>query len=105
MSNVILENDDWNHDSNPATLQALDANLLPPCQYEADNIPIGIGRKLIVVIPIQPTGKIDVYINDTIGLTVDIAGMDNALRLANATLLAIHSTARPLAMTEIPTMS
>ena len=39
---------------------------------------------------------IDVYIDDKIGLTVDIPGSDNDVRLERALLLAIHAAARPL---------
>jgi hypothetical protein len=33
---------------------------------------------LIVDLPVDPQGMLDVYINDTIGLTVDLPDTDNA---------------------------
>ena len=38
----------------------------------------------------------DVYIDDTIGLCVDLPETNNAERLRNAILLAIHAAARPV---------
>ena len=46
-------------------------------------------------IPVDARGFIDVYIDDTIGLTVDIPGSDNILRLKWEIILAIWATARP----------
>ena len=40
------------------------------------------------------------YIDDLVGLTIDIPGTDNALRLERAGLLAIHTCARPNARIE-----
>ena len=51
--------------------------------------------ELIVDIPVDARGFIDLYIDDTIGLTVDTPGSDNILRLKRAILLAIWATARP----------
>ena len=42
----------------------------------------------------------DVYIDDTIGLTVDLPGSDNVTRLERATLLAIHVVARQKHLSE-----
>ncbi len=42
-----------------------------------DNEKIAIGRDLIVDIPINPRGYTDVYINNTMGLTVNLPGTMN----------------------------
>ncbi len=63
-----------------------------------DDIPFGIGRDLVVDIPVDPRGTVDLYIDDFCGLTVDID--DNALRLERAPLLALVSAAREVATTE-----
>jgi hypothetical protein len=39
---------------------------------------------------------LDVYINDTIGLTVDLPDTDNANQMERARLLAIHMAVRPV---------
>lgn len=53
-------------------------------------------RELIIDIPVDSRGKIDVYyIDDTTGLTVDVPGTDNASRMEAAIPLAIEVAARP----------
>jgi hypothetical protein len=56
-----------------------------------DNIPFGIGRDLIVDIPVNPRGTVNLYINDFVGLIVDIN--NNAVCLERAPLLAVGSAA------------
>jgi hypothetical protein len=63
-----------------------------------DDIPFGIGRDLVVDIPVDPRGTIDLYIDDYCGLMVDIG--DNAIRLERAPLLALGSAACEVATTE-----
>jgi hypothetical protein len=55
-----------------------------------------MGCVLIVDFPVDSWGMLDVYINDTIGLTVDLPDTDNADRMESAPLLAIHTVARPV---------
>jgi hypothetical protein len=67
--NAILHHDDWN----PLSLYATDSQEhVPPKELLPDGVPFRIGRNLIVDIPIDTRGTIDVYIDDFIGLTVDI---------------------------------
>jgi hypothetical protein len=61
----------------------------------ANNLPLGQARKLIIDVPMDPRGKIDVYINDRTGLTVDVPGMDNAAHMEAAIPLAIEVAVRP----------
>ena len=63
-----------------------------------DGIPFGIGRDLIVDIPVDSRGTVDLYINDFCGLTVDID--NNATCLERAPLLALASAAREVAEIE-----
>jgi hypothetical protein len=53
-----------------------------------------------VDVPVDPRGTADVYIDDTIAFCVDVEPSDNAMRLENAILLAIHATARPVHKSE-----
>jgi hypothetical protein len=57
----------------------------------ANDTPFRIGRDLIVGIPVNPRGTVDLYINDFVGLTVDIN--DNTVCLEQALLLAVGSAA------------
>ena len=68
---------------------------MPPKKLLDDNIPFAEGRDLIVDVPVDPRGIAEVYIDDTLGLTVDIAGTNNDSRLEKSILLAIHVVARP----------
>ena len=68
--------------------------LVPPKQLLDSSIPLAQARELIVDVPINPRGTADVYIDDTVGLAVDIEGSGNDTRLERAILLAIHATAR-----------
>ena len=87
LTNAILLNDDWN----PLSLQSPAQHLVPNKIILDDDIPFGIGRDLIVNIPVDPRGTVDLYIDDFRGLTVDIN--NNELRLERAPLLALGSTA------------
>jgi len=87
----ILQDDDWD----PTTLHAPNQELVPPAKFQGDEIPFAVGRKLIVEVPVNPRGTTDVYIDDTVGLTVDLEGSNNVKRLESAILLAIYTAARP----------
>ncbi len=68
---------------------------IPPRTYLGDDVPFGIGRELIVNVPIDPRGYADVYINDMTGLLVDLPRSRNANRLEAAIPLAIEVAACP----------
>jgi hypothetical protein len=87
LTNAILLNDGWN----PVSLQSPAQHLVPNKIILDDDIPFGIGRDLVVNIPVDPRGTIDLYIDDYCGLTVDIG--DNAICLKRAPLLALVSAA------------
>jgi hypothetical protein len=63
LANALLLNDNWN----PHQLAAPTSN--PTKQILDDDIPFGIGQDLIVDFPVDPQGMLDVYIDDTIGLS------------------------------------
>jgi hypothetical protein len=94
LANAILLNDEWD----PLSLQSLAQHLVPNKITLEDDIPFGIRRDLIVDIPVDPRGTVDLYIDDFCGLTVDIN--DNATRLERAPLLALGSAAREVAEIE-----
>ncbi len=91
LANAILFNDDWD----PFNLLAPNQPLVPPRVLLDDNIPFGAGAELIVNIPINPRGSHDVYIDNVILLTVNIAGTNNIARSQSAFLLAINTTTWP----------
>ena len=87
----ILQHEDWD----PSTLHAPNQELLPVAKLMPDDVPFGEGRQLITDVPIDPKGMVEVYIDDTCGLTIDIAETNNTLRLERAILLAIYVASRP----------
>ena len=94
LANAILLNDEWN----PLSLQLPAQHLVPNKIILDDNIPFGIGRDLVVDIPVDPSGTVVLYIDDLYGLTVDIN--DNALCLERAPLLALGSAVHEVATIE-----
>ena len=93
---AILQDDDWD----PMTTHAPNPELVPRRRILGNEIPFAEGKQLIVDVPVDPKGMVDVYIDDTIGLTVDIPGSDHVTRLERATLLAIHIIARQKHLSE-----
>ena len=57
-----------------------------------DDIPFGIAQDLIVNIPVDPRGTVNLYIDEFCSLVVDID--NNATCLERAPLLALGSVAR-----------
>ena len=90
LANALLHDDNWD----PATLSA--PSSVPPKHLLSDDIPFGIGRELIVDLLVDPRGKIDCYIDDTVGITVDLPDTNNCSRMECASLLAIHATSQPI---------
>ena len=79
----------------PKRIALLGEHEIPPRQYISDDVPFAPGRELIVDVPVDSRGYIDVYIDDTTGLTVDLPNSGNAERLEAAIPLAIEVAARP----------
>ena len=68
--------------------------LPPPANSRIQNKELGLGKELIVDIPIDDKGTHGNYVDDIIGLTLDMPGSNNLERCAGAHLLAIAVTAR-----------
>ena len=67
---AILKSENWNSN----TLYAPNHNLVPSKAILDSGIPFAEEKQLIVDIPVNPRGIVDVYIDDTVGLTVDLEG-------------------------------
>lgn len=74
-------------------LQSPEGKLVPPSRYLGKYVPVAEGRELIVDVQVDTRGIADMYIANTIALTVDAKGSDNVKRLEQGTLLAIHCAA------------
>ncbi len=76
--NAILQHDNWD----PLTLFATAAQAhVPPKEVLSDDVLFVIRQDLIVDIPVNARGIVDVYIDDFFGLTVDLEDSNNATRL------------------------
>jgi hypothetical protein len=96
LANNILLRDKWE----PLSLFSPAQHLVPEKTHLTDDIPFRIGRELVVDIPVDPQGKIDIYIEDFVGLMVDINGSDNAKRMESAPLLAVIVMSREVSELE-----
>ena len=78
----------------PSQLRAPDGCHVPPPKILDESIPFAEGKELIIGVPVDARGIADVYIDDTIALTVDVENSNNVQRLKQATLLAKYCSAR-----------
>ena len=85
----ILHDNDWH----PATLHAPEPELVPTAEFLDDYIPFGEGKQLIVDVHVNPRGVTDIYTDDTLGLTINLEGVNNIMRLERVPLLAIYTAA------------
>jgi hypothetical protein len=64
-------------------------------EYLDNDVPFAIGRELIVNVPVDPCGYVDVYIEDMTGLTINLPGTCSTDRIEAATPLTIEVAAWP----------
>ena len=57
---------------NPKFLRAPSSELVQKKRILDDDVPFGVGKELIVDVPVDPKGIADVYIDNTIALGVDM---------------------------------
>ncbi len=91
LASAISHDDSWDCSSICSPLQ----KLVPPPIYLPDDIPFTEGKELAVDIQINNRGIHEMYIDDLIGLTIDLPDTDNTQRAERAPLLAIHACSRP----------
>ncbi len=89
LANAILLSNDWD----PGKLFAPNQHLVPESKLLAPDVPFAAGAELIDKIPVDSQGTHNVYIDNIIGLTVNIPGSNNVARGQAAALLVINATA------------
>jgi hypothetical protein len=95
--NAILQHDDWD----PLTLFATATQAhVPPKEVLPEDIPFGIGQDLIVDIPVDAKGIVNVYIDNFIGLTINLNNTNNATRLEQAPLLGLTAVSQEVSPIE-----
>jgi hypothetical protein len=62
-----------------------------------NKIPFDIRRDHIIDFPVNPRATVDIYINDFIGLAVDIEGSNNAKRIEKSPLLGLNAVSQEVA--------
>ncbi len=74
-------------------MDPLSTQLESPDSLSSD-VPFAQTKDLLVNIPRNDIGKVDIYINDTIGIALD--NQNNIQCISAVVPLAIHTIARPL---------
>jgi len=95
IGNSLLINKFWDH-------RTLFENISLPLEVPdslSEDIPFAQAREVSVNIPVVDSGRIDIFIDDSIGVTPDIG--ETPSRVARAIPLAIRTLARPLSSDDI----
>jgi hypothetical protein len=64
---MLIQNPNWDHNSLFDTL----SNNIENLECLPNNIPFAQTKALVINIPVNDTGKADIYIDDTIGIALD----------------------------------
>jgi hypothetical protein len=83
LSNTLIHNPYWNHNELYDTI----SNDMGLPLSLPDSLPFHPAKELSVTLPENDNGQVDIYIDDTIGLTPDLH--DNLQRVSRTTPLAI----------------
>lgn len=88
----ITHDDNWD----PDTLKSPSQHLVPPPSFLPDDIPFEEGKELAINLNVSDKGTHKMYLDDIIGLCIDLPDTSNIKRSQAAPLLAIHSCSRPI---------
>jgi hypothetical protein len=90
LCNTLLQCKEWDHSS---LFDPISKSVLPPNPLD-ENIPYHKSKNLAIELPQNNTGKVDIYIDDTIAITPDLPG--NTERMIVAVPLVIRTLAHPI---------
>jgi hypothetical protein len=90
LATAILLNENWD----PNKLNAPNQDKFPEPQFFHDDTPFGKGRELIIEIKVNKFCIHDIYIDDLIGLGLNLPDSDNRKRSERAPLLVMDICAR-----------
>jgi hypothetical protein len=91
LATAFILHNDWN----PDNLHAPNQENFPPPIFLPNNIPFKEGKELIVNVSINERGTQDIYINDLIGLGLDLPKCNNKKHLEAGPLLVIDVCLQP----------
>ena len=83
---AIMKDAGWD----PTSFCAPNGHLVPTPVFLDNSIPFAEGKDLIIDVPVDARVTADVYIDDTIYLTVYAQDSNNVQRLEQVTLITIH---------------
>ena len=89
LSIAIMQDAGWD----PTSVCVTKGPLVPSPLLLDNSIPFVEVKDLIIDVPVDARGTADVYIDNTIALTVDIEDSNIVQRLEQTTFLAIHCAA------------
>ncbi len=92
LATAIISHNNWD----PDKLHAPDQENFPPPISLPNNIPFGEVRELIVNVEANPHGILNIYMDDLIGLGLDLPNSKNIKQSEQAPLLAIDACSRQL---------
>jgi hypothetical protein len=90
LATAIIRDDDWN----PSQVHAPKQEEFPPPIFLPDDIPFSEGKELIVDVDVHHRGTHDIYIDNLVGLGLDLPNCNNRERSEAAPLLAIDTCSR-----------
>ncbi len=64
------------------------------------SVPSDSAKELIIDMPVDSLGFVDIYINDTTKICINILGSPNAKQLPQVVFMAIHAVTRSLSPQE-----
>ncbi len=92
LAGILLRNHSWD----PGKVAPPDLQDVPPPTLCCPPVPFAQAKDLIIDVPVDPSGFVDMYIDNMITLCIDTPRSDNVTRLPAAVLMAIHATTQPL---------
>jgi len=92
--NALINNPYWDHNT---SFDSLSFKVYSPLPLP-DSTPFHKALPMSVQIPENDLGKVDIYLDDSIGVSPDVG--DNAIRVGRSIPFVIHALARPLDETE-----
>ena len=96
LTTAIMQHPDWD----PSELFSPLVSQVPPRSDLPDDVPFGVGKELVVDVPVNSKGMSEIYVDDKLSCALDLPGSDHVDRCAGAALLSIHTIARPLSSHE-----
>ncbi len=97
IANKLILTPEWDHNT---FYDSMSESIKPPAIFPNESSPFGQAKPLIIELPPNDIGKVDLYIDDNIATSLGIN--DNHKRVSAAIILAIRTITRPLELNGEP---